>query len=167
MPTKRRKPRSSRENSEPCALRNDQRRVRLDLTHLERFLLRVNHELRLSANSAFVRFVSDAEMARLNQTFRQKMGTTDVLSFPSEVRSRPTVLQPRIKALKGSFLGDIAISPIVARRNAKTFQRTMTEEICVLMLHGVLHLLGYDHETDRGEMERVESRLRRRLELAR
>ena len=66
---------------------------------------------------------------------------------------------------RGSFLGDIAISPVVACQNAKRFGRTMTEEICILMLHGVLHLLGYDHETDRGEMERVEARLRRRLGL--
>jgi probable rRNA maturation factor len=166
MPTKRRKLRASKGESEPCAVRNDQRRVRLDLALLERFLLRVNRQLHLHPNSAFVRFVSDPEMARLNQTFRKKAGTTDVLSFPSEVRSRPAGLQRRIKTLNGSFLGDIAISPIVARRNAKTFGRTMTEEICILMLHGVLHLLGYDHETDRGDMERVEARLRRRLELA-
>jgi probable rRNA maturation factor len=166
MPTKRRKPRASRGKSELCAVRNDQRRVRLDVTALERFVLRVNRELGLGASSAFIRFVTDVEMARLNQTFRKKLGTTDVLSFPSEIRSRPTVLQRRVRALDGAFLGDIAISPIVARRNAKAFGRTMTQEICILMLHGLLHLLGYDHETDRGEMERVEARLRRRLELA-
>jgi probable rRNA maturation factor len=62
-------------------------------------------------------------------------------------------------------LGDIAISPAIARRNAKAFGRTLSEEICILMLHGVLHLLGYDHETDRGEMERVETKLRSRLGL--
>jgi probable rRNA maturation factor len=166
MPTKRRKPRSSRGEKEVCAVRNDQRRVRLDVGLHEGFLLRVNRELRLGPHSVFVSFVTDAEMARLNQTFRKKTGTTDVLSFPSEVRSRPGVLRRRVKALDGDFLGDIAISPVVARRNAKKFGRTMTEEICILVLHGVLHLLGYDHETDRGEMERVESRLRRRLELA-
>jgi probable rRNA maturation factor len=66
----------------------------------------------------------------------------------------------------GSFLGDIAISPTVARRNAKTYGRTVSEEILILILHGVLHLLGYDHETDRGEMERVEATLRRRLRLS-
>jgi probable rRNA maturation factor len=70
-----------------------------------------------------------------------------------------------VKQVRREFLGDIAISPVVARSNAKAFNRTMSEEICVLMVHGLLHLLGYDHETDRGEMERVESTLRSRLGL--
>jgi probable rRNA maturation factor len=64
-----------------------------------------------------------------------------------------------------AFLGDIAISPATARRNAKMLGRTMASELQVLILHGVLHLLGYDHETDRGQMDRVEARLRRRLGL--
>jgi probable rRNA maturation factor len=68
--------------------------------------------------------------------------------------------------LRREFLGDIAISPAVARRNAYSLGRSLSGEIRVLILHGVLHLLGYDHETDRGEMDRVEGRLRRRLGLA-
>jgi len=68
--------------------------------------------------------------------------------------------------LRRKFLGDIAISPAVARRNAYSLGRSLSREIHVLILHGVLHLLGYDHETDRGEMDRVEGRLRRRLGLA-
>jgi probable rRNA maturation factor len=65
-----------------------------------------------------------------------------------------------------SFLGDIAIAPGVAKRNAKSLGRTPPEELRILVLHGVLHLLGYDHETDRGEMDRIEQRMRRRLGLA-
>ena len=149
------------------ALENCQRAVRLNLHALEHFLRQVHREIGLRPHSVFVRFITDAEMARLNQTFRKKPGTTDVLSFPSEQRSRPYALQRRVKALRGSYLGDIAISPAVARRNAKAFGRTMTEEICILLLHGVLHLLGYDHDTDRGEMERVEASLQRRLGIAR
>ena len=68
--------------------------------------------------------------------------------------------------MRREFLGDIAISPVVARRNACSLGRSLSGEIHVLILHGVLHLLGYDHETDRGEMDRVEGRLRRRLGLA-
>lgn len=146
-------------------IENRQRRVRLALPPLERFLRRVNREIGLGPHCAFVRFLSDAEMARLNQAYRKKTGTTDVLSFPSEERSRPVSLPKRVKELRGSFLGDIAISPTVARRNGQAFGLGMNEEICILILHGVLHLLGYDHDTDRGEMERVESRLRRRLRL--
>jgi probable rRNA maturation factor len=148
------------------AIENHQGAVRLELAPLERFLRRVNRELGLGPHCAFVRFVTDAEMARLNQTFRKKAGTTDVLSFPSETRSRPAELRRRVKFLRGSSLGDIAISPMVARRNGKFFGRSAEEEICVLLLHGVLHLLGYDHESDGGEMKRVEARLRRRLGLA-
>ncbi len=147
------------------AMENCQRAVRLKLPALEHFLLELNRELRLGPGSSFIRFVADAEMARLNAVFRKKRGTTDVLSFLSETRSRPTSLRRRAKALRNSFLGDIAISPTVARRNAKQYGRTMLEEICVLILHGLLHLLGYDHEVDRGEMDRVEATLRRRLGL--
>jgi probable rRNA maturation factor len=132
---------------------------------MERFLRKLNRELGLRQRSSFVCFVTDAEMKRLNTRFRKKRKTTDVLSFPSEVRTRPNVLRARVKQVAGEFLGDIAISPTVARGNAKKFNRTLPEEICILMLHGVLHLLGYDHETDRGEMEALEARLRRRLGL--
>jgi probable rRNA maturation factor len=69
------------------------------------------------------------------------------------------------KAKNEVFLGDIAISPATARRNAKELGRTLASELQILILHGVLHLLGYDHETDRGQMNRVETRLRGRLGL--
>lgn len=65
----------------------------------------------------------------------------------------------------GHYLGDIAIAPAVALRNARRAGRSLDDELRVLILHGVLHLLGYDHETDHGEMGRLELRLRRRLEI--
>jgi probable rRNA maturation factor len=133
---------------------------------LVRFMRRVNREVGLAHGAVFVRFVTDNEMTRLNRRFRKKPKTTDVLSFPSDVHRMPRNLRHSASALRGAFLGDIAISPVVARRNAKRFGRPVSEEICILMLHGVLHLLGYDHETDRGEMERTEAKLRRRLGLA-
>lgn len=146
-------------------IENCQAKVRVGLGVFETFLRRVRKEMGLGRNAVFVRFVTDREMARLNEKYRKKAKTTDVLSFPSEERERPGGLQRRVKALRGEFLGDVAISPVVAGRNADRFGRTFEEEICVLMLHGVLHLLGYDHDTDRGEMERVEMKLRRRLRL--
>jgi probable rRNA maturation factor len=147
-------------------IENRQKRVRLPLPEFERFLVRVIRELKLNQDAVFVRFVTDAEMLRLNEKFRNKPKTTDVLSFPSETRTSPRSLRRRTMELHGSFLGDIAISPTVARRNAKAFGRSTSEEICILMLHGILHLLGYDHEADRGEMERVEGTLRHRLGLS-
>jgi probable rRNA maturation factor len=166
MASKPPQPRPSRVPRHSPIIENRQKRMRLPLPKLRRFLLRINGELGLGPEAAFVLFITDAEMSRLNQTFRKKPKTTDVLSFPSESRTRPRSLRLRARQLRRSFLGDIAISPTVARRNAKSFGRTLPEEICVLMLHGVLHLLGYDHVTDRGEMERVEAMLRRRLGLS-
>jgi probable rRNA maturation factor len=64
------------------------------------------------------------------------------------------------------YLGDIAIAPAVARANAKELGRTFNVEMRILILHGILHLMGYDHETDDGQMERREMRLRRALGLA-
>ena len=144
---------------------NHQRKIPLRLSAFDRFHKRIAGELRLLPDAASVCFLTDTEMKRLNTTYRKKRKTTDVLSFPSEERSRPARLRPRAKSLRGAFLGDIAISPTVARRNAKSFGRTFEQEICMLILHGFLHLLGYDHETDDGEMERVELNLRRKLGL--
>jgi probable rRNA maturation factor len=166
MGSKRRELTASSAPGKIHVIENRQKRVPLPLPQLERFMERLNRELGLRKGSVFVRLVTDAEMKRLNTTFRNQPKTTDVLSFPSETRARPRSLRMRTKQLRGAFLGDIAISAIVARRNAKAFGRSMAEEICVLLLHGVLHLLGYDHETDRGEMERVEAALRTRLRLS-
>ena len=144
---------------------NRQRTVRLARHPLESFLRKVQNELGFQGECITVCLLSDAEIARLNEAFRKKKGPTDVLSFPAVVRRRPVRLVS--KTLKaGECLGDIAISPATARRYAKKHRRKLASEIRVLMLHGVLHLLGYDHEADRGEMDRIEKRLRKRLGLA-
>jgi len=153
---------------------NRQRAVRVAQRPLELFLARVRRELGLTEADLTICFVSDAEIARMNQAFRKKKGPTDVLSFPTIERHRPAILRkPRSLRIQHkspdsrvpSFLGDIAIAPSVARRNAKKLGRTLPSELQILILHGVLHLLGYDHETDRGQMDRVEARLRRKLGL--
>lgn len=149
--------------SKPEAVENRQRAVLVEMRALVEFTQRVKRDLGLGAESVSIRLVNDAEMARLNETYRNKRGTTDVLSFPAEERRRPSNLLRQLKKIGDAQLGDIAISPVVAKRNAKLCGRRLTEEIQILILHGVLHLLGYDHETDRGEMEQVEMRLRRRL----
>jgi len=146
---------------------NRQREVRVARPPLESFLRRVKRELGLGRKDVTICLVSDAEMARLNEAFRKKKGPTDVLSFPADVR--PARTRPGRAVNVGTFsgeLGDIAISPATARRYAKKHARTLASELRVLMLHGVLHLLGYDHETDRGEMDRLEQKLRKRLGIA-
>jgi probable rRNA maturation factor len=146
---------------------NRQRAVRLARPPLESFLRRVNNELGLEEAGLTVCLVSDAEIARMNETFRKRKGPTDVLSFPVVARRRPVRLRRGSRTVKaGEYLGDIAISPATARRYAKKYGRKLSSELQVLILHGVLHLLGYDHETDRGEMDRIERKLRKRLGLA-
>ncbi len=150
---------------------NRQRAVRVARRPLEVFLARVRKELGLGEADVTVCLVSDAEIARMNEAFRKKKGPTDVLSFPAGERRGPVSLRrARQRASqrdlrRGQFLGDIAISPSTARRNAKQLGRALPSELQILILHGVLHLFGYDHETDRGEMDRVERRLRQRLGL--
>jgi probable rRNA maturation factor len=165
MTAKRHQRGDRRTGRDRMVMENCQRKVRLNMAPLERFLTHMHVALGLKRDSTFVRFVTDSEMARLNGTFRKKPKTTDVLSFPSDERGRPPRLHARTKSLRGQFLGDIAISPVVAGQNAKRYGRSLEAEICILMLHGLLHLLGYDHETDRGEMERVEAKLQRQLRI--
>jgi probable rRNA maturation factor len=143
---------------------NRQRTVRVARPALESFLRRVCRELKLAAAEVTICLISDTEIARMNEAFRRKKGPTDVLSFPAVERRRPA--RPSARSGRSGFLGDIAISPETARRNAKKFGRSVPSELQVLIVHGVLHLLGYDHETDRGEMDRIEQRLRRRFGLA-
>ena len=101
-----------------------------------------------------VAIVSDRRMRALNRQFRGKDAVTDVLSFPA---SRTPGVTP--------FLGDIVIASGVAKRQAKDAGHSIQTEVRVLALHGLLHLLGYDHDTDEGRMARVEARLRRKAGL--
>jgi probable rRNA maturation factor len=161
---------------------NRQRAVRVARGPLEDFLGRVERELRLGAADVTICLVSDAEIARMNETFRGKKGPTDVLSFPAVVKRRASLKRRKrfnAENIEGTekirrqnvpaenkYLGDVAIAPETARRYAKKNGRSLNNELRVLMLHGVLHLLGYDHETDRGEMNRIENKMRRRFGLA-
>jgi probable rRNA maturation factor len=151
---------------------NRQRSVRLSTRALESFLLRVRRELDLKQVQVTVCLVSDAEIAGMNQSFRKKHGPTDVLSFPAVKLRKPKrsrrffISAAPVSSGSEESLGDIAIAPAVAKRNAKNYGRTLPAELKILILHGVLHLLGFDHEADRGEMDRTEKKLRRRLGLA-
>lgn len=96
----------------------------------------------------------DAELRRLNREFRGKAHVTDVLSFPGATPAQMPV-----------SLGDLAISLGRARAQARDYGHSTEQEVRVLMLHGLLHLLGMDHETDNGQMARAEKRWRKRLGL--
>lgn len=146
---------------------NRQRRIPLAVEALSRFCKRVQRELGFPEESVTVCFVSDPAIALMNRKFRDKQGPTDVLSFPSR---RPKARQARSlrntrRTPSDRYIGDIVISPETARRYARRRSHALASELRVLILHGMIHLAGYDHENDNGEMTRLERRLRRRLGL--
>jgi probable rRNA maturation factor len=106
-----------------------------------------------------IALVSDDRIRALNRTYRRKNYATDVLSFAAGGESRPANPKSRTP---DPFLGDIVIARGVAQRQAREVGHSAATELRVLALHGLLHLLGYDHERDDGRMGRVERRLRRK-----
>ena len=149
---------------------NRQRRVRIPVKALDKFAEQARGALRLPKESFTVCLVTDREIARWNRAYRGKKGPTDVLSFRDEPEpkrgGRKKLPRTTKRSAARGYLGDIAIAPSVARRNARRFGRTFEDEMRVLVLHGILHLMGYDHEADTGQMDRRERRLRRALGLA-
>ena len=127
---------------------NRQRRLKLDTEAWSTFADRALDAIGKSESSATIAFVSDKRIRALNRQFRGVDKATDVLSFPAE--DEPN-------------LGDVAVSVDTAEVQAKVNGLTLTGEISQLILHGLLHLCGYDHETDKGEMNRLELRMRKRL----
>jgi probable rRNA maturation factor len=143
-PQARRRPRPSRDG---LVVRNLQRRHAVDREHLSSFLAEVASAVGASERSATVALVNDEKIQALNRDFRGYDKPTDVLSF----------------AAGGAYLGDVVISVETAYRQARRRGTTLRRELSVLTLHGFLHLLGYDHERDDGEMRRLEYRLRKRF----
>jgi len=130
----------------------------LSRASLERFVLRARRAAGLRG-TANVLVTSSSAVRALNHRFRGKDRATDVLSFPS----LPTA---SLKGRRNSALaGDIAISADIAARNAARLGHSAADEVKILALHGILHLAGFDHERDNGQMARKEARLRQALKL--
>jgi probable rRNA maturation factor len=163
---------------------NRQRRISIAIKPLADFCQRVRRELQFPEEGVTICLVNDPAMARLNRTFRGKHGSTDVLSFPalpgeskrasgeSSFGSGPGsgLVSGRRHRRNGisdgdAYRGDIAISLETAQRNARRSSRSLAAELRILILHGMIHLAGYDHESDQGQMNKFERRLRRRFGL--
>ena len=150
---------------------NLQRKVALKTSPLLTFSESLSASIKESVGRHFaIAFISDRRMKELNRFFRGKDSTTDVLSFPYEPDN--FVQNASFSSSQGAdesselnecFLGDIVISVEQAARQAKENQLTLENEIKQLILHGLLHLCGYDHETDNGEMNTRELELREKL----
>jgi probable rRNA maturation factor len=134
---------------------NRQRKLPMNCERWRAFATRAIKVVPAKGAGVTVAFVSDRAMRELNRRWRGKLGTTDVLSFPSG--------QDEFEKSEGLSLGDVVISLEQAARQADEHGLDFDEEIAQLILHGLLHLCGYDHETDGGEMNALELRLRRRL----
>ena len=130
---------------------NRQRRRRVDIARLTAVLRGAADALSVKGEVALV-LAGDRALRTLNHRYRGKDKPTDVLSFPGSGHAHA----------RGD-LGDIVISVDTAAANAKRLGRTLPQELGVLALHGFLHVLGYDHESDDGTMDRLERRLRKRL----
>ena len=118
-------------------------------------MLRARKAIRLR-DTVNVLVTSSRELRSLNRQFRRIDKPTDVLSFPA-----PRAVQQQTRRVAG----DVAISADIARENAIRLGHSAADEVKILALHGILHLAGFDHERDHGEMAREESRLRRNLKL--
>jgi len=136
---------------------NRQRKFKVNLTALQNFAQKAVKSVTKAENKNFtVAFVSDRKMRELNKTFRGKNRTTDVLSFPFAAEEFEA---------DANDLGDIVISLEQAAKQAAGNNLDFETEIKQLILHGVLHLCGYDHETDKGEMNALELQLREKLRI--
>lgn len=129
---------------------NRQRRLKVDTAAWTTFTERALNAIGKNGATVTIAFVSDQSIRKLNQQFRSINKTTDVLSFPA---GGPDEMN----------LGDIAVSVETATAQAKENGLSFDDETAQLILHGLLHLSGYDHETDNGEMNRLELSLRRKL----
>jgi len=152
---------------------NLQRKVELDLRLIRAFVADLPAHIEEAAGSTFsVAFVSDDRMWKLNWSFRGKDSTTDVLSFPNEpdefegqINELNHIADGTSEGANPPFLGDIVISADQASRQADENDLSLDDEIKQLILHGLLHLCGYDHENDDGEMDRRELGLRKLLSI--
>src|SRR5574337_1003694 len=151
-------------NSGPMIF-NRQKQYAVNVAALRVYSQRLKQGLRLGRRDFNVCLVGDREMARLNAAYRQGPYPTDVLSFPWQPAGRNGSKRVARREFK-DFLGDVVISVETARANARREGHSTLNEIRWLILHGVLHLLGYNHGTDRGEMTALELSLRQRLGIA-
>jgi probable rRNA maturation factor len=137
-------------------LRNGQRKYALPLPRLRLFVRRLKERLRLADAGFSVLLTNNRRIHLLNRRFRQINHATDVLSFPTRSSAGDT-------AGDEGYLGDIVISVETARQQALVRGHSLETELRILIIHGLLHLLGYDHERDRGQMRGKERLLRREL----
>jgi rRNA maturation RNase YbeY len=146
-------------------LKTYQRRWQIDPAAIQRYLQKVwktiTSSIQISSSKqpeVSVVFLNQQQMQKYNHQYRKKNYPTDVLSFPADFSGARASLPA-----DDPYLGDILLCVDKAQENAAAAGHSINREVQILLLHGVLHLLGYDHETDHGEMDALEGKLRKRL----
>ena len=139
----------------PVLFQNQVRSVRFRQTRVRRLVQTVLSHVGESSAELGLTFVADRRMRRLNRQFRRKDRTTDVLAFAAREARLPQALR-----LSAGLLGDVVISIPTAIRQAREGRRSLDQELVTLMIHGILHLCGYDHERSDSEARRMERRER-------
>lgn len=138
---------------------NQQRKIKIEPSVFQKFTEQAIATVKEAKNKDLtIAFVSDRKIKDLNKIFRDKNKATDVLSFPYEPDQYDYLETD-------NFLGDIVISLETAEKQAAENKLPLETEIKQLILHGILHLCGYDHETDAGEMNSIEIKLRDKLKI--
>ena len=137
---------------------NKQRLARLDRKAVATLAHATLEAIGRAGASLTIAFVRDSKIRNLNRDYRDLNQATDVLSFPN---SDELSDEPMFK--NAEYIGDVVISTDTALRQAEEANHSFEREVSELVIHGTLHLCGYDHETDRGEMNRLELKLRRKL----
>ena len=133
----------------PLFIRNESRRFKIDSRKLKKKYNAILQHLAIKEKELSILLVNDRKIKNLNQLFRNKNTSTDVLSFPQTEEK---------EGLDSILLGDVVVSLETAKRQAKEHGLTLEEEVVLLITHGLLHLLGYDHEISRKEEKRMQKK---------
>lgn len=139
----------------PVHIQSQVRRVRFDQARLDRLARAILSDVGEASAELGILFVGDHRMRGLNRKYRGKDRTTDVLAFAMR-----EAFTPHASRLTPDMLGDVVIAVPTAARQAKQGQRSLDEELTVLLIHGILHLCGYDHERSEKEARRMHRRER-------
>lgn len=142
----------------PVTVRCSVRRISLRRTAVERLAQRILGATGEAHADVSLSFIGDASMRRLNRQYRRKDATTDVLAFP--MRHLRTRFTPHASRFTSSMLGDVVISVPQAARQAGERGLPLHHELATLLIHGILHLLGYDHERSSREAQRMQRKER-------
>ena len=140
-------------------LRNDHPDINIDCTDIENIIEKVMDHLGCQNTEVSILLTRDKDIRLLNKEFRCIDQTTDVLSFPPNRDDDPSIPGE-------NFLGDIAVSLDTAKTQANEHGLALKEEIVLLLIHGILHLLGYDHEVSEQEEKKMRSKTRELFKLA-